>query len=275
MRFLFLLPLLFMLACTSTPYKSASKWTVTKGTVTGLPGVTYDFYKSPTAKKTMIWMHGLEDSPDIFQANGNPLPNSYAAFVDAMPDINIVVPSWGPGWLLTGYPNRTDVPVTATWQNFHDKVLPDIEAKFGLHGPYILAGHSQGGFNVAQLCSHYPEMWTRCALINPMLIPDKQNPFNLLPPCLGCLLIKGGTIPMFGLTLFTGNYDTIDQWMADRPEPNPKQPVTWVTSTYGDQFNLHNGGLEYATKAHATYILGTSDHFNWDVPALVKFLNAD
>lgn len=258
----------------------AHSWKVTCGTIPGHQEWSYCMYLSPTATKTGVWMHGLEDAPTIFQGTKNPLPNSYAEFVQAMPDMNWFIPSLGPGWLLTGYPGRKDVPVSATVEQFMQVVMPFMESTWPVKGPYVLAGHSQGGFNVAKLCpiklADNKSPWSKCAMINPMVIPDNQDPFKLSQVCWGCLMIKGGTVNILGWksVLFTGNYDTKDQWLADRPEPMPDQPPMWVTACPTDFFGLYPGGQEYALKARAVFVRGKNScsHFIWDAPASIDFI---
>ena len=68
--------------------------------------------------------------------------------------------------------------------------------KFGSDVPYVLYGHSLGGWIAARYCETYPEQFAGCILSAPML-----NIYTGFPDWLEGMLIACGTI--FGRNRYT------------------------------------------------------------------------
>jgi predicted esterase len=252
----------FLLTACQTPVVNNQSWVKTCGTISaGIEYCIYDTAPDIQQKPTVFFMHGLGDSKDVFTSPTS-VPSSYPELIAKFPAARIVVVSWGKGWLLTGYGKRTQKPLDATLETFHDIVIPYLVSHHPIGaGPYKLVGHSMGGFNVAQLCSRYPSDWSSCTLINPMMIKDSQDPWNLLSICPACIDLKY-------------NFDSKAQWLSDRPSPSPTHPPTFVTACQSDIFQLYDGGKEYALKAHAQFIDGVPGCTHWlfDVPWVIRSL---
>jgi hypothetical protein len=185
--------------------------------------------------------------------------------------MRIVSVSLGEGWMLTEYPNRTLKPAQATLQTFKEKIEPYLKEKYQLKGPYKGLAHSMGGNNLAMLWAAYPELWSSVTLINPMLIKDSQDPWNVFSICPSCLLIKY-------------NYDNKEQWQSGRPSEILKHagklgPLAITGCSQDVLFHLYAGTREFAdqAKAHAVSVdyhdgdLGC-DHWHFDIPWVIRSL---
>lgn len=253
--------LLTLARCSSAPVASTT-WKSDCGSIDAEIKYCYHEIGQPDlSKPVIVFMHGLEDSEQVF-LHPTSVPSSYPDLIAAMPvGSRIFVLSWGPGWLLTSSP-RDKAPLTATLERFKAVLLGRSP------GPFRLMGHSMGGANAARLAEAYPELFTKVILINPMLVTDDNDPWNVIQICPACLLIKP-------------NYDGTAQWKSDRPEPAAQAAASLVTACPIDIFALYSGAEEYVVKSRklGNKVTMLDDpaictHWSFPVPEIVKFLSS-
>lgn len=264
--------LLVATACQSPQVVSTGPKTHWRTVCDKLDEIEYCYYEVGTpdpAKQVIVFNHGLKDSAKLFLTPTS-VPSSYPDWIKAMPmGTRILTISFGEGFLLTPGFSRTLEPKTATVTRYLE-ALGTLAAKFKLAPPYRLVGHSMGGANAAVLAQHAPELWSKIVLINPMLLRDSIDAFNVVQICPACMLIGY-------------NYDNEAQWKMYRPEPIAKMPPAYVTACPLDIFLLYGGAEEWVTQSRK---LGNSvkfvdkgcailnAHWTWDVKGLVKFLES-
>ena len=272
MKYLLGLVCLFFIGCASKPFTPPESWPVHEcGPIPGVDKASYCYDESAAgATDVLWWMHGLGDSNEVWK-KPTTVPSSYPDLIAQMPPMRIITISFSEpvmvmgkpfesGWMLTGYPNRTKEPVMSTLDVFKNKIVPFIEAKYKMKGPYKIAGHSMGGSNVAQVVKAFPEMWSKAVIINPALVQDSVDPWNFVQLCPWCLMIKA-------------NYDSKAQWLKDRPEPIKGKKVM-VTGCPLDIFLLYPAAQEYAQKAGIEIQEDppVCTHWKFPVSNILKFL---
>lgn len=266
--------------CASKPIAS-EKWPKHEcGPIPEVDMATYCYDESRSeATDVMFWMPGLGDTANVWK---EPDTNSdYPELIEKLPPTKIVTISFAQpvkildfdfqsGWMITGYPNRTLKPAQATLEVFKTKIVPFIEAKYGIKGPYKIAGHSQGSSNAAMLVAAFPEMWSKVVLLNPAMITDQHDPWDLRTGeyCPWCYMVKS-------------NYDNLPQWKSGGPNPVKNMPPTLVTACPIDIFGLYAGAESYVVKSRK---LGNKvtllqdppicTHWRFPVDKVVKFLAA-
>lgn len=256
-----ILPLLLLTGCATA---KLNPWPVHEcEDIPGVDGASYCYDESATGATDVLWFfHGLKDTKEVWR-KPTIVPSSYPELINSMPPMRIVTVSWvgsvADGWMLAK--SRTQKPYTATLEVFKNKVVPYIEQRRGLKGPYKLMGHSMGGSNAATLAAAYPEMWSSVTLINPALIVDANDPWEWEQKCPWCLEIKQ-------------NFDNLDQWKAERPRPSPV--LTHITGCKQDVlFSLYDGTVEFKNKSvNVDWHDGLPgcDHWHFDVPWVVEGL---
>jgi len=270
MKFIFIaLAMLWLTACQSPAIKS-SEWFNVCGSLDGAAWCYHEVGTPDLSKPAIIFNHGLNDDEQVF-IKPTSVPSSYPTLIASMPHgSRILVISFGKAFMLTGYPGRTLKPVGATLENYK-AILAKLSVKFKLMPPFALAGHSQGGNQVAMLWATYPELWSSATMINPALITDSTDPWNVFSICPWCLMVKY-------------NYDNKDQWNAGRPSEILKQsgklgPLAVTGCSQDVLFHLYAGTQEYAdqAKAHAVSVdyhdgLPGCSHWLFDVPWVIKSL---
>jgi pimeloyl-ACP methyl ester carboxylesterase len=289
----------------STTPLASTTWQRQAGSmVVGTDTINWTYYivGPPGTKPLSIvwWLHGFGDYQDLW-AHPTLLGTSYQALEQILPvGTAIVTVSWSAlvsaslnfysGWLLTGYPSRVDVPVSATYANFANVVMPALEAQLSLPPPpYVLAGHSQGGFNAAQLFTHYPALWSRAAFINGMFTTIGTSCFGTISGEDACLLVGGANILIPGSTdtyfFFHANYDSQAEYGPDQPSaalalmsPVPTAKV-YATGCMSDMFGLYEADQQFAQAMHVMRIQTVfetlppnCDHFDFGAQELSIFL---
>lgn len=279
MRFILTIGL-FLAGCVTTqPTKApAPSWPV--HFCETIPGTSAHYCEEETGSNptdTLWFFHGLGDSDQVWNTT-NPIPSAYPVLKAALPNnLRIITISFSrpmqfgsmnieSGWLLTDYGTRTQPPLDATISTFRDKIVPYIENKFQVHGPYKLLSHSMGTSNAIKAMMAMPTMWSKAVLWNGALLTDKTDPWNVIQICPWCLMIKY-------------NYDTKAQWLADRPEPIKGMPKTLVTGCPVDIFGLYSADKEFYTKSKAmgNDVIFADDpavcsHWEVDIPNVIGFL---
>ncbi len=281
MRFLPLAFLLFLTACVTItgavtePFRKrsivADGWTGREcGSVSGAEYCVYE--TAPNPRQTVFFFHGLLDDARVME-------RSLADEVDldtvlnGLGPIRVVVVSFGISWLITPYSERTVGPEKATLANFRDNILPHLEAKFRLPKPYKALGRSMGGANLAVICAALPDLFERCALLNPMLVPDSTDPW--LP-----FWRNRDWRPSF---LIVRNYEDPKRWRENRPSALMrnacKMPPVYVTACQHDDFGLFEGPKEWADEARKKGVKvtlrlvdGDCNHYRWPAEEVRRFL---
>jgi pimeloyl-ACP methyl ester carboxylesterase len=240
----------------------------------------YCWYQKGSDPKYTIWfLHGAGDSERVFESS--PAEDaSYVDFENRLSSANIVTVSYGPLWLLTIDRNPALKPDGATVDVFTSTIMQSIERRHRLARPYIAMGHSQGGANVATLCTARPDLWSKCALLNPML--PSCNPFNPWPVCFRWFNF-GGLGPNY---LVWANYSRSD-WEKNQPRALLKKlkgrenpPKLFVTACRNDTFDLFDGAKDWVDEARqlglnaeSVYLEAECDHFHWPAYKVVDFLD--
>jgi pimeloyl-ACP methyl ester carboxylesterase len=271
--------MLALSGCQSKPVAS-SRWPIHDcGPIPGVDMATYCFDQTDDETTDVLWFfHGLGDDAQVWRTPTS-VPSSYPDLIKAMKKTKIVTISFAQpvtiaglpfksGWMMTGYPNRTLVPTQATLDVFKNKIVPFIEEKYGIKGPYKIAAHSQGGNNAAMVIAAFPEMWSRAVLLNPALITDAHDPWKLKlgEYCPWCYMVPH-------------NYPDFATWRQGGPSPAKGAPHMLVTACPIDIFGLYSGAEAYVVKSRklgnkVTFIEGPPicSHWSFSVSAVVKFL---
>jgi len=255
---------LLLAACSTVPVASTA-WKSECGTMDEVAFCYHEVGQVDKAKQPILFNHGAGDSEKVF-LNPTPIPSSYPEFIKAIPQgTRILAVSWGQAFILTNYPGRTLKPATATILRYKE-ILERLGERFKLSPPYRMVNHSMGSHNGAALALASPELFSKVALINGMLLKDNVDPWNRLQICPSCLLI-------------TPNYPNSKTYKEFRPKPRVGMPPLWVHACPSDIFNLYPGAEEYVLKARKLEInvqfivpKGDCSHFRWSVPSLIKYL---
>lgn len=189
-----------------------------------------------------------------------------------------VVVSWGKSWMLRR--ERGIKQPTATLSNWRDRVLPAIERTWpqvkSPTGKYKLLGHSMGGSNAATQAAVYPELFSKVALVQPMLVRDSQDILakpSLLDTilgktCLACYVVRD-------------SFADQASWVAERPSTvaNALMPPVWMSACKDDMFKLRDAELEYGQRLRDLGVDVTvvdlkkgCDHQTQDVAGLIRHL---
>lgn len=210
--------------------------------------------------------------------------------MDRLPSVNIVVISYGHLWLLTNYPGREKDPANATVDIFKSRIVPFIESKHNPAKPYVVMGHSMGGFNAATLCAAQPDMWSKCVLVNPLLpswdpfqktLLDEfhvENPFSFL----NCLADLQQLLRCLGRELIKANFSEED-WRTTKPMVLLNKTTglrkAFVTACKGDVLVDFDGSKQWAElakskNADSTWEPGMAgcNHFHWPYQRVLHFL---
>lgn len=239
--------LLLFVGCATKTLKS-SDWKNKCGAIDEIKYCYHEIGEPDLTKDPIVMMHGLYDSERVF-LEPTKMPSNYPELINAMPaGTRIIVISFGPGFMLTAYPNRTKEPKTATLARFKELLAP-----YGTK--FRLLSHSMGGFNAAVLMRAYPEMWSKAVLINPMLITKDTDPWNLIQICPSCLMTKA-------------NFDNLAQWKKERPILS--SVPTMVTACPIDIFGLYPGAQEYSK--HVIDDDPICSHWTWNTEKVLGFL---
>jgi pimeloyl-ACP methyl ester carboxylesterase len=260
---------------------SAAPATVSEcGAIKAVAGAKYCYHKLGANPQYTIWFfHGFGDSEWVPK---DPIFNdslfnqdSYKGFQAGLPSVNIVLISYGRSWLLTNYPGRKKDPVNATVETFKSKIVPFIESKYGLARPYVVIGQSMGGFSAATLCAAQPAMWSKCVLVNPMLL--SCDPYDFLH----CALRNPQD---FGTSLLITLNFSEKGWRETQPMALLKKttslPQAFVTACKKDDFVEFEGPEEWVNLAKGKnadsrwepVVTPTCDHFHWPYQRVLDFL---
>lgn len=245
--------------------------------ISGLPEVMICYYETAPnpVGETVLFGSGFTKKADVLKAN-----QMYDGFVKAIKKpTRIVAYSYCSGAMITNYPNRTMLPVSATLDHFKGQILPAIEAKYpeavSPSGKYKLAGHSMGGSNTGTLAALWPEKFSKVGLINPMLVQDSKNPFFTTGNTLFDFLICPACL------LINDHFPNKSTWESGRPSAvlRTGMPPMWITACGSDMFKLKPGTDEYVAKMKAlgmkpNYVAGKSgcSHDTFDGASLAKHL---
>lgn len=291
-RYSWIFSVLLLAACTSGPTtqtvatspsnnstnsngSSQTTWSNSCGVIPGVAGSTYCVYQnSPTPQSTIWFFHGLGDSPQAFRDSGLGR-ESFQALLKGLPPTKIIAVSLGESWLLTLYPERTFAPVNSTVDTFVKQMLPFGEKNLGAVKPYVLMGHSMGGFNAATLCASNPDLWSKCVLLNPML--PSCDPW--IPPSQA--LASTGCNPAAGFII--RDHFTESGWNATQPlallKFTKRLPKSFVTACAMDSFGLFDGPKAWSDQARAqgldsvfNPVQSGCDHTHWPTDAVLTFL---
>ena len=259
---------------TPTPAPGApakNTWTSSCGNIPGVTGGKYCIYDNSSNPQSTIWFfHGLQDSESVLQDPAATSP-SYQTLMDYLPPTRIVQMSLGTSWLLTQYAGRTLPPLNSTMEMFSTQAVPFFES-LGLPKPYIAMGHSMGGFNTSSLCATFPDMWSKCVLINAML--PSCDPFSPFPMC----------NPMPGMIV--DDHFTQAAWNSTQPmvllSNTAKLPKSYVTACALDEFGLYNGPKAWADAGKArgfnvtwSGVATGCDHSNFPAQEIVDFVKSN
>lgn len=232
--------------------------------------------------ETLLFGTGFTKKADVLNTN------LYDALVTKIrKPTRIVSFSFCSGAMITGYPNRALPPPSATLDNFKQRILPAIEAWKpqikSESGKYKLSGHSMGASNAATLSAVYPDLFSKVALINPMLIKNAVDPMpvqSLMDAFSFKILIANGG-HCLACMLINDHFPNVSTWNTHKPSALIKRnmPPMWITACKTDMFNLKPATDEYESKLRSvgnktTYLAGASgcSHDTFDGLALARFL---
>jgi len=239
-------------------------------------GARYCYHKLGTNPQYTIWFfHGFGDSEQVPE-DSIFNQDSYKGFETGLPSVNIVLISYGRSWLLTNYPGRKERPVNATVDIFKSKIVPFIESKYGLARPYVAMGQSMGGFSAATLCAAQPAMWSKCVLVNPMLLSCDPYDFS------HCAFRNPKD---FGASLMIRvNFNEKKDWEETQPmvllKKTTSLPKAFVTACKNDDFVEFEGPEEWVNLAKSKnadskwdpVMTAACDHFHWPYERVLDFL---
>lgn len=257
--------------------RPSDRWETSCGDIADVRGARYCFYKTgPDPQYTIWFFHGAGDSERVFQTS--PFnQRSYIELEQDLPSVNIATISYGPIWRMTDNADRRLRPVDATVDTFRKKIVRFIDNGFRPAHPYVAMGHSQGGANVATLCAALPHMWSKCVLLNPMLLDC--NPFDSWPVC---PTISSPLAALAPNVLIRANYFA-SEWRKTQPLVLLKKaktlPPSFVTACSADEFGLFTGPKAWSGQANqlwsnSRWVPGPTgcDHFQWPARAVLEFL---
>lgn len=142
--------------------------------------------------------------------------------------------SLGKTWML--YPQnvkRTMFPNYATVNDLKF-MIEAIENKHEINKKRILIGSSMGGFNALQMYLNYPDMWSRCILHVPMVIPKDKNPYNWFDMSLLSAPIIRSQVPQ-------NLWPQVDPIHYMRSLSRSMPPLQ-IQVSKSDEFKLYDGG---------------------------------
>lgn len=180
----------------------------------------------------------------------------------------IVVNIWfDVAWLYDPTSPKTLANPQATVDNFKRYLAASV-----LPRPYYGVGHSQGGFNLAQVC----QFMDKCVFAHPMFITDDPYADNGIIDEAQCFLKKG--LQCLAGPQFIAKEITKDHWPSADPLRNPKNIPSLVMICLQDQFNLIAGPRQYVKNAQAKgYPVSKKeysgcDHFTPSADTVLAFL---
>lgn len=289
MRLLLILPLVLMLSCITAPLASKD-WPVHFCEEIPETTASYCYDESDKIAVTVgLMFHGLGDNDQYWLKPSNgPLGSSAPALIAAMPPMRwftisfsqpVSIPligSFESGWMLTKYPERKLTPEDSTIDVFKNKIMPYLETKYGIKGPYIGLGHSMGGSNLATLWAA-PEtsaMWKSVTILNPALAASKFDPFHLTPLldyCPWCWMVPK-------------NFENKSQWDAGSPlgllktAKFPLAPIHITACKQDVLFQMYDATLELIALANSKMEVDWHDgdpgcdHWHYNVPWVIGSL---
>jgi pimeloyl-ACP methyl ester carboxylesterase len=154
--------------------------------------------------------------------------------------------------------------------------LHALLALAGLHGPYILVGHSFGGLNVQLFASRYPDQVTALVLVEPTPLDFPAREASLLPELDRVKLATALGASSEGVRLeHAGVPTSIGQLRAARPFP--PHPVALISSTRAETtpafqaaWNEMQGALAKELDVRLHLITSRAGHYvQFDAPELV------
>jgi hypothetical protein len=186
--------------------------------------------------KTLLYFHGLADSAHAMLVSPYPKDN-LIKFAKDMGYSHILLISFGKNWLLrpavTGR-KSVDEFVSLIW---------DIEKRFAIPNKYHAIGISMGGANLAILCTQVPELFEKCALLNPMLVRADQYGQDLMTE------IKSGNYA----GLIVNDHYTKSEWQTSNPftllAKAERVTPLWVTACPDDGFKLYDNAHSWVGQA--------------------------
>ncbi len=248
--------------------------------ISGLPEVMVCYYETAPnpVGETVLFGSGFSKKADVLKAT-----QLYDGLIKAIKKpTRIVAYSYCSGAMITNYPNRSQLPISATIDHFKGQILPAIEAKYpqiiNASGKYKLIGHSMGGSNTATLAALWPEKFSKVGMINPMLVQDSKNPFFTSGSALIDFLICPACM------LINDHYPSKSVWDAGKPSSiaNGQMPLVWITACSSDLFKLKPGSDEYVAKLKSlglkpNYVAGKSgcSHDTFDGVSLAIHLGVN
>lgn len=240
------------------------------GTISGAEYCVYE--TAPNPRQTIFFFHGFLDDVRVLERSLAD-ESRLDVILNGLGPIRVVVVSFGLSWLITPYSDRLVGPRDATIANFKENILPYLEKTYRLPKPFKAVGRSMGGSNVAVICAALPDLFERCALLNPMLVSDQVDPW--LP-----IWRNKDWRPSF---IIIRNYEDLARWRENRPSSlmlsARSMPPVYVTACKNDDFGLYEGPKEWAELAQKKGINVTlelvendCDHYNWPAEKVREFL---
>lgn len=159
----------------------------------------------------------------------------------------VITISFGRIWMMA---EKNSSPLSGAFETITKKMMPEIEARWWKHageGRRLLAGESMGAFNAFQLLSHFPNRWSRVALmcadvadIGPFSSIDDMDDY-----------VKETGADKF-LTfwekimdrMFYGDEDAWDRAAPIKMAPKifgPDTPPLYISGSHLDQFGFFSG----------------------------------
>lgn len=236
-------------------------------------GAEYCVYETaPNPQQTVFFFHGLLDDVRVLERSLND-ESRLGTIFNGLGPIRVVVVSFGLSWMITPYSDRSIGPEQATIANFKNNILPHLEKTYNLPKPFKAVGRSMGGSNLSVICAALPELFERCALLNPMLVSDNVDPW--LP-----FWLNKDWRPSF---IIINNYEDLARWQANRPSAVMRSaramPPVYVTACKNDDFGLYEGPIEWAEMARKKGVKVTlelvendCDHYKWPAEGVRRFL---
>jgi pimeloyl-ACP methyl ester carboxylesterase len=245
---------------------AAKVWNQNCGSISRFKSLKYCEYSNSKSPAATVWyFHGIGDSEKVFAELNLDLPAgqfSEVDFLNLMPPVKILVLSWGPRWLVS--------PAHFSAEVWAREIVPELEKKLDLPKSYLAVGHSMGGFSLVELCLGQPQLFSRCALLNPLLPSRECDPFQLnwCNPGPGFLL---------------RSYYSEKDWRRLSPIFQASQvklvPPVYLTACKLDRWDFFSGPRQFVDElaAHGYRVvwspkLSDCDHDLWPATEVIQFL---
>ena len=243
--------------------------------------------KGKVHKKLLVYFHGAFGSEQDWLTPGFASWRGARFLFDVQRRLGeesptILLVSFNQTWLTTRGP-RKSFPQSATVENTF-RVIDWIESKYGLSGPRILWGVSQGGFNALQVFLGAPDgFWERGILVSsciPMCYPSFGSPCYWLYRNSPFMETRG--VPF----LIWANFENENAWNAADPIQlarrylSSSSPPIFMTCGRFDEFSFFKGNQEFVDVAQEKgarvewypHNRTPDAHYYFDSEALYRFL---